>query len=841
MSSPDRDDDLPAPALAAAGQRLHGAAFVVLLASVAARCFLSELPYDNSALQFLPDDRGILATQPVNNPMAYRADRSELSRMTFAVLLLAAGALWAVGGAVAGKLTVRQAPLAGLIGAFAVLSLASALRASNARAALDGWIEQVSLLAAGLLAVQLCADRRRFALLVVVLAAVGAALAAKGYWQRTTEIPDRVADFDANRVQHLRNFGWEPNTPQAELIEARMRDPAVTGYFALANPFGSLLLVAGFAAVGLAADKFRSAVRSWREQKDTLKKGEIDPPAVAAGLAVLAAGAVALAVVLTHSRGAAVAGVAGGLALLAVLRWREGMARQWRRGVLGVAAAGVLAAGGLIAYGLSTDRLPTRTMTFRWHYWTATAGIVAENPVLGVGPGNFASAYLHHRRDEAEEEIQMPHNAVAHALAAYGLPGGACYLAILGWLLVGCARPRADEPPPEDEPPRREARAVLVALPLTVLVARVLFWNQPEAAFLVVLDLFGPPIVLAVCLAAMGWSGRGLWRGAEGFAGAARPAVACGAAAFVLHNLVTYSLWMPATAGVFHVAAGACLARAGGRPRTVTEGCWVVALAAGAAVVVGAALFWLPVMRKTHHTAEMLAALRRANVPAAFRHAQLAVRGDGLDPRPAADALEVAMMHLALPGTDIPRVSRRAMWLADRAIALDPRATTYRRLAANLAWAGVQVNNPQFARALAKADAAHRAGRSAEAARLWREAARTMPVTDLTERAVRRMREAVERDPKDARLRIHYAEVLCNTAQHVECLRELEEALRLDAALPAESVKRLRGDDHAEIAMLRLRVRLLRAPASRPAATAPTTATAPAVSGPRPSPPASTP
>ena len=836
MSPPASTPDAPpAPAACPAGRggRLQTAALVCLLAGTTARCFLAELPFEQSALQFLPADRSRVATQPVDNPAAYRADTSELSRMTFAVLLLAAGALWALDGALAGGLVVCHAYLAGLIGAFAGLSLISALAASNRRSALDGWLEQVALLTAGFLAIQLCRGRRRFALLVIVLAAAGAALAAKGFWQRAAEIPERIVDFDAHRVDRLTGFGWDPNTPQAALIEARVRDTSITGYFALANPFGSLLLVCGFAAAGLAIDKLRAGVRSWREGRSRRRKGEMDAPSVAAGVTALAAAGVAVALPMTHSRGAIVSAVVAAAALAVVLWRRETLARRWRTWVIGVAAASALAAGGAAAYGLATDRLPTRTMTFRWHYWTATAEIVGKHPVFGVGPGNFATAYLQARRDEAEEAVQMPHNLVAHALAAYGVPGGLCYLGVIACLLVGCARPRREPPgdslgPAGPDAARREARLLLVAVPVAVLLARLLFWDKPEAAFLTVLGLAGPTGLMAVLLAVAAWSGRGVWRGAEGFACAARPALACGVAGFVLHNMVTYSLWLPGTAGAFYLAAGACLAGAGGRERTITGARWAVAGPTVLAVVVAALLFWVPVMRRTYHTGEMLAALRVGNVPGALRQAQQAYSADTLSPWAAADAAEVSMMHVEVPGTDAARDVAMAVWLSEEALERDRQSATFWRQAANFAWVAAIANHRDFALALARANAAWRAGKAEQADRLWRQAAELAPVSEAALRARRYLRRAVELNPKDSRLRIRCAEILIEGDSY-EAPNQLEEALRLDAALPAESVERLRPAERERIDMLRARAKVLNAPSVMLPMTAPTRpATAPA-------------
>ena len=814
-ASPGPRDNVSMKGKAPPGRALGAAAFVALLACVVARCFLAELPFRASALQFVPDRAGAPAatTPAADNPVAYAPDRSELCRMSFAVLLLASGALWALGGALAGKLTVRHGYLAAMIGLFAALSLASALGASNRRAALDGWIEQVSLLAVGFLAIQLCGDRRRFALLVAVLAAAGLALAAKGFWQVAVEIPSRAADFQAHRVQRLSDVGWDPNAPQALLIEKRMLSTTITGFLPLANPFGSLLLVLGFAAAGLAVDKVRAAAVERRGNRGAWKKGDVHLPTLAAVLAVLAAAAVTLAVILTRSRGAILSATLAAVGFAVVLLLRHVLLDHWRKALVGLAAAGAIAVAAAVAFGLRYDTLPGRTMTFRWHYWTASAEIFRGRPLLGVGPGNFATAYLQSRRDEAEEEIQMPHNVVVHALCQYGLPGGLVYVGILGCLLVGAARPRDAEPPlvADASVGFRRAGPILAAVAVAVLVGRAVCGDPSGSAAARALGLAALAVVLAGALLWTSWSDSGKWGIPPWSAGASRVALACGAAGFLVHNLVTYSVWMPSPAGVFYLAAGACVAQSGrDRPRTLRRGAWALASGAVAAVVAAGVLFWLPVARRTAHTADMLAALSRGWTSVAADEARRAAEADPLDAQAAADAAEAALIHLRnAAGPRRTSLARSAGDLAARAIERDAENYAYHRLAGNIAWMQAAWASPQFARAVAVADEGFLAGRVNEANVFWSRAELDPNAFAPAFRAVEHFGRAVRRNPKDSRLRIRFAELLCNVGRLGPCRRQLDEAIRLNGTLPADSVQKLAPLHLKRIDRLRARAKLL--------------------------------
>ena len=100
--------------MTASGQRIdqqasrpragRSVAFAILLACLAARPFIAELPFGSSMVRMAAAQAGDEPGGP-----AVTSDRSELARVTFAVALLAAGMVWLFSGALAGRLTVRNA------------------------------------------------------------------------------------------------------------------------------------------------------------------------------------------------------------------------------------------------------------------------------------------------------------------------------------------------------------------------------------------------------------------------------------------------------------------------------------------------------------------------------------------------------------------------------------------------------------------------------------------------------------------------------------------------------------------------------------------------------------
>jgi len=118
--------------------------------------------------------------------------------------------------------------------------------------------------------------------------------------------------------------------------------------------------------------------------------------------------------------------------------------------------------------------------------------------------------------------------------------------------------------------------------------------------------------------------------------GVMRVALTCGVCAFVLHNVVSFSLWTPGAATIFWLAAGAC---AGYRGRPTTDaspraGRWIRWLAltvwlvfAGAMVSLGL----LPTMQRMGHLDAAMRAYRQGEMADAYASASQAAMADPWD------------------------------------------------------------------------------------------------------------------------------------------------------------------------------------------------------------------
>ncbi|MFA6132984.1 MAG: O-antigen ligase family protein [Phycisphaerae bacterium] len=757
-----------------AGRLLQDLALPALLAVLVARLFISELPYRWSLISV---GDGSLA--------GAGGDRDELARVSFAMILLGIWAAWLAGSALRGGIVLRHRLAAGLGAAFVILSLLSVFVAADARSAWDVWLEQTSLIASFLLAAEVFAARRNLLWLVVVLAAAGACIACKELWQVLGEIPDRVADFEAHRAQRLATMGFSPGSSEAGAFEARLRATTATGFFTLSNLAGSVMLVTAMAALGLAIDKTAGAIRSWRDSRAALKRGELHTPLLAAALTIFAAALAVTGLVLTRSRGALAVAVLAGLGLPVLLRWRRPLAAHWRKATLVAACVLALMLAGAVAFGLRYDRLPSKSMTFRWYYWTGSAEIIREHPLLGVGPGNFPAAYLQHRRAAAEESVKLPHNIIMHALTQFGLPGGLCYLAVVVVGLVGMCRPgrRIDSPPDRvGRPSSRRVAAMVLTLCLSAAMARSVFANALVSPFpyVFILEAALPACLLAALLVAAVWSGQALWRGLELAPLASRIALAVGAGAFFLHSMIEFGPWSPGVALVFWIACGACQGtgipedRKTGAPEglngwVICRLRWVMVGAVAVGLVAAGVFLWRPVFSRTvsSELAMMFSDKNKATL--------MAVRAAEDDPLDAFSAADAAIAIVSLtneePGNGLFSPADALAW-AKIAMRRDPSSYAHARLAAQIAQ---RLGGPAAGEALAL------------------------------------LADAVRLNPMDARLRMDYARLLLQAGHGEQARAQLAEAERIDRALNPESLVRLNGDERAQLQSL-----LRQAGANRP-------------------------
>ncbi|MHC4985351.1 MAG: O-antigen ligase family protein [Planctomycetota bacterium] len=740
------DPSIPPTASRRLGQALQSLAVAILLLCVVGRLFITEMPFRMPALDI---------SQALAGNAALNVE--ELTRVGFALAMLSAAAIWFLAEAFQGRLLIRRPTMAGLIVLFGVWALVSAQDAADRRSAYLVCVEQGAMLSAAWLAAQVFVDGRRFRMLVVVLVAAGGALAMKGVYQVALENPETLATFLADK-----QAGRVADSVHSRLLEARLRDAAPFGYFSLTNVYGAALLILMAASAALAADRIVAA----RKLRGQLPPGQVPIPIVQAFVGVMVVAVGGAAMVLTKSTGAIVsAGAAISLAIV-VGACRKRLARHWKKALLAAGVLTVIAVATVVAYGRAHDRLPTRTMTFRWYYWTASAEIVRERPALGVGGGNFPDAYLRHRRVEAEEAVKLPHNAAVHAAAQFGLIGGGIYVGILIYCLIGACRPGGATPKGEPlawllRPPTMAALAAA-----TVIALRVTACGAGANWAMVLIEAIMPAALVAggVLLLGMGW------RDAEGIPAGVRIALACGAAGFVLHNMVSVGLWTPATATLFWVIIGACLAQADCKePKTfrrLTSLPWNLLLAA----VIGVTFsMGLTIHRKVRAWDRMRPLLEAQSADQVLGDLSGAAVSDLLDPMSFLQAGRYCL-HRGMAVADENRIGflTCATEYANLGLAIWPDDGRLHQLAGR-AW--VRLHSTHL-----------RSG---------------------AEQAAAHFSQAIAADPANARLRVDYAGALMAVDRTDEALAALDVAEATNERLEAGSLFRFSAAERERIAELR--------------------------------------
>ncbi|MDX2116200.1 MAG: O-antigen ligase family protein [Planctomycetota bacterium] len=312
-----------------------------------------------------------------------------------------------------------------------------------------------------------------------VLLGAAALLAAKGALQVFVEHPRLVDMFRQSREAMLRAQGFEPGSVSALIFERRLVQPEATGWFGLANVFGS---VVGASAAAL----FPSALVASRIRRTT-SAGRGPFIALALG-AILAAGAL----VMSGSKGAIAAALAG--AFIAILAARQRPARLLRWAPLALAAAALAA---VLFRGVIGPALSELSLYFRWQYLIAAVRIILRFLPWGVGPAGFKDAYLLAKEPTSPEEIESPHCLPADWLATLGLAGAAWLALWIIWLCRAGAPAAAaadDTDPPAPHAGRADRLWPLIVIASSTLVSA---WTERAA--------YAPENLIAAALGALTW------------------------------------------------------------------------------------------------------------------------------------------------------------------------------------------------------------------------------------------------------------------------------------------------------------------------------------------------
>lgn len=83
---------------------------------------------------------------------------------------------------------------------------------------------------------------------------------------------------------------------------------------------------------------------------------------------------------------------------------------------------------------MSDTEFSTEYANSRFAIWSATAKMVEDNPVFGIGPGNFYQNYIKYRTNRTGKNLSHAHNDIFNIAAESGIPCALLY--ILLWIIM---------------------------------------------------------------------------------------------------------------------------------------------------------------------------------------------------------------------------------------------------------------------------------------------------------------------------------------------------------------------------------------------------------------------
>jgi tetratricopeptide (TPR) repeat protein len=386
--------------------------------------------------------------------------------LTLSIILIAAFVVWLVFKIRSDNFSYRTSFIE--VGLFLLLiaSAVASLYASNARAAITNIIVFTAPAFMAILLVQILKTDLKIKLALAVIAAAGFINVCQSADQFSKSNDEVIREYKENPQQVLDTLGIEAGSLDQFQLEHRLYSKDVAGYFTTSNSAGSFYILAIFAAAVLLIEKIKN-----RKTKD------FDPWHIITSAIITVA--ILAGLFLTRSKGAIAAFVLAVILFAAIIFLGRQLYNHRKKMVIILILLAAAAAFAIISYGLSHNRLPGgNSMLVRWQYWRAAADIYKDYPLTGVGPGNFANAFFHHKPPESIESVSDPHNFLLSILVQYGPAGLVAFLLIIGVPLYKIARVPVLPLALESGEERRKFNKVYIAL----AVAAVLLVVRPFAS-----------------------------------------------------------------------------------------------------------------------------------------------------------------------------------------------------------------------------------------------------------------------------------------------------------------------------------------------------------------------
>jgi|CXWL01.1.fsa_nt_gi hypothetical protein len=612
----------------------------VLVAVVVLRPLVSE-SYDS-------------AGNSITRAIGSLADPAPARTLGFDLIILAASCLWLLSFALDRKARYQRTGLEIGLVLLAIAGGLSCFFAGNKRLAINGTVDWLCLPILTITLVQLLRTHWQRRLVLAAILATACVHAAQCYEQYFLGFAETIEQYEAGKEEFWAKQGVDLDSSTVDAFERRLRAREAGGFFAHSNVAGGYLMLCAFAAIGVISRSLapagprnvatggvrRGGRNPWKEgplKKSTPEAVEEmhhedisrNPYSTIARFASLVfALAIAGAVFLTGSMGAAVSG-ATGLALLVIACWkRDWIATHRRRAFWISCMAIIVGVAAVIGHGLYHDSLPGWSLTFRWQYWKASASMIADHFWTGVGRENFGRHYTLYKDIASPEEVSNPHNFFVQAAAEWGIVG---FLGALAMLVgVTC---RAARSSPEGPLQAQSEEAVKpidnltwgIGIGFVVVLGRALLLGSDDTHYVYYAATTTGIIWVPAFLAFFQFSAFRNGNQSD----VLTPALAAGLFAFLLQDMISFALFIPASATTFFALLGIWLSGARGEktptaaPMSACSRFAVVAIAT--ALTIGFVFFLLsPVVRAESQRELAEGILPDGNSILYFRKAQVA-------------------------------------------------------------------------------------------------------------------------------------------------------------------------------------------------------------------------
>ncbi|HSW01557.1 MAG TPA: O-antigen ligase family protein [Sedimentisphaerales bacterium] len=561
--------------------------------------------------------------------------------LTLSGLLIFAFVAWIVAQFIRNRTIYRFTGMEIGLGLVIIAAVLASVGASDKRAAINHATILIAPIFGAMLLSQVLDSPAKVRLVLVAIVALGIVSAYQCAEQFLVSNAITIEQYEKDPNMLLTPLGIEPGTFPHFLFEHRLYSRGIRGFFTTSNSAASFAICASFAGIALLAGRL-GCIRNCEAR---LRR--VGPTLTA--VVLLVAG-----LLLTQSKGGIAAFLAGlaVFGLLMAIERRFPVNRGRVRVLLFAAVLLCVVTGGLAAvhYGRAHGRLPGgNSMLVRWQYWTASARMYADHPVVGIGPGNFSDHYPHYKAASALESVADPHNWPLSLILQYGPLGLLGFLAMLGRVLWRSILPTQQTAEGDRtgawSASKRVILAMLLVLGLCLLLVRPLLiptsgendfdvrvyeaitlFVTPVAAFLIGFLLAAAPVETQPLPSRLAQS-------------ALSASLVAAVLAVLLHNLIDFAIFEPAVWMAFWMLL-ACLAafRRHGEPPVQTVAPrssrrrQLSAVTAAALLVAYACWIWMPVCRMTTGIAKSQRMMFLGRADLAHAALEEATQADRLSP-----------------------------------------------------------------------------------------------------------------------------------------------------------------------------------------------------------------